>query len=259
MRKLSKKSEHTVLNGREEIVLRELKLIYPLFGLKTSLKKININDENVTKEDIDIVTKFVDTFSTVSLHPAIVGDMVASIADQVNQHHHTKTCRKYKTICRFKFPKLPSYRTLIARPTRKGLSNDEKASLNKKHAAVIKKVKDALGNKELLNSILAKYPKSEEKTVEEAIEGRVKRIDALLESAGFVTKEEKQLYVDALEYSSSGCQVVMARDIDEVWVNSYNPEICRAWNGNTDFQVVLDFYAIITYITEYYTKDDAGD
>ena len=50
----------------------------------------------------------------------------------------------------------------------------------------------------------------------------------------------------------------MARDIDELWVNSYNPEITRAWNGNTDFQICLDFYAIITYITEYFTKDDSG-
>ena len=50
----------------------------------------------------------------------------------------------------------------------------------------------------------------------------------------------------------------MARDIDELMVNSYNPEITRAWNGNTDFQICLDFYAIITYITEYYAKDDTG-
>ena len=50
----------------------------------------------------------------------------------------------------------------------------------------------------------------------------------------------------------------MQRDIDELMVNSYNPEITRAWDGNTDFQICLDFYAIITYITEYYVKDDTG-
>jgi len=38
----------------------------------------------------------------------------------------------------------------------------------------------------------------------------------------------------------------------------FNPEITRAWNGNTDFQIVLDYYAIITYIFEYFTKDDSG-
>ena len=50
----------------------------------------------------------------------------------------------------------------------------------------------------------------------------------------------------------------MERDSDETMVNSYNPEITRAWDGNTDFQICLDFYAIITYITEYYVKDDTG-
>ena len=70
----------------------------------------------VTNEDLLTVVKFVDTFSTVSLHPAIVGPIVKAIAEVVNQHRHTKTCRKYKPPCRFKFPKLLSYKTLIATP-----------------------------------------------------------------------------------------------------------------------------------------------
>ena len=83
-------------------------------------------------------------------------------------------------------------------------------------------------------------------------------MDSILNNAGLNTEEEKQKYKEALEYSTSGYTIIMARDIDELWVNSYNPEITRAWNGNTDFQICLDFYAIITYITEYYTKDDTG-
>ena len=66
------------------------------------------------------------------------------------------------------------------------------------------------------------------------------------------------MYQEALSYSSDGYTIIMARAIDELYVNSYNPEITRAWDGNTDFQICLDFYAIITYITEYYTKDDTG-
>ena len=67
-----------------------------------------------------------------------------------------------------------------------------------------------------------------------------------------------QLYEDALKYSTSGYSVVLERDVDEIFVNSYNPEWARAWNGNTDLQVCLDYFAVITYITEYYTKDDTG-
>ena len=66
------------------------------------------------------------------------------------------------------------------------------------------------------------------------------------------------MYVDALRFSSSGYSLVMARDIDELWVNSYNPEITIVWDGNTDFQFCFDFYAIIAYISEYFTKDDTG-
>ena len=57
---------------------------------------------------------------------------------------------------------------------------------------------------------------------------------------------------------SASISLVYARDIDELMVNPYNPEITMAWNGNTDFQFCFDFYAIITYITEYFTKDDDG-
>ena len=197
--KLEKKYLENELNNREACVLKDLQKIYPLYGLKKSLKRLNTNDENVTMEDITIVTRFVDTFSTVSLHPAIVGSLVSTIAKKVNQHHHTKTCRKYKTICRFKFPKLPSYKTLITRPINKNLNDEEASSLKKKYEKILKKVKEALENDDLVNTILVKHPKDSETTVQEAIEGRKKRINALLESAGFVTREEKEEYQKALE------------------------------------------------------------
>ena len=77
------------------------------------LKKLN-NSEEVTVDELATVVKLIDAFSRVSLHPAIVGPVVAEIAKSFNQHHHTKTCRKYQIVCRFKFPKLTSYYTLIA-------------------------------------------------------------------------------------------------------------------------------------------------
>ena len=50
----------------------------------------------------------------------------------------------------------------------------------------------------------------------------------------------------------------MKRDVSEIWVNNYNPEWLLAWNGNMDIQLCLDYFAIITYITDYYTKDETG-
>ena len=39
-------------------------------------------------------------------------------------------------------------------------------------------------------------------------------------------------------------------------INNYNPEWLKAWDGNMDLAVCLDFFAIITYITDYYTKTE---
>ena len=50
----------------------------------------------------------------------------------------------------------------------------------------------------------------------------------------------------------------MSRDLDEVNVNSYNPEWLLAWDGNLDIQICLDYFAVITYVTDYFTKDDTG-
>ena len=65
-------------------------------------------------------------------------------------------------------------------------------------------------------------------------------------------------YLKALGTSKSGYSIVLQRDLDELFINSYNPEWIRAWNGNMDIQIVLDFFAVITYVTDYYSKDDTG-
>ena len=41
-------------------------------------------------------------------------------------------------------------------------------------------------------------------------------------------------------------------------MNNYNPEWLEAWDGNIDIQPCSDFFAVITYITEYFTKDESG-
>lgn len=119
-------------------------------------------------------------------------------------------------------------------------------------------VRDILEDKDIIKTILEEHPKENEENPLEAKQGRRLRIDAVLDKAGLTTDDGKESYCRALAFSSTGYTVVMARDIDELMVNSYNPEITKAWDGNTDFQFCFDFYAIITYITEYFTKDDTG-
>ena len=71
-------------------------------------------------------------------------------------------------------------------------------------------------------------------------------------------KTSKQLYYEALGVSKRGKIVILKRTVQEMWVNNYNPEWILAWNGNMDIQMCLDFFAICTYITDYYTKDETG-
>ena len=84
------------------------------------------------------------------------------------------------------------------------------------------------------------------------------RIKELLALAGLKTEADWDLYLEALQYSANGFTLVMARDLDEINVNSYNPEWVLAWNGNLDIQICLDYFAVITYVTDYFTKDDLG-
>ena len=66
-------------------------------------------------------------------------------------------------------------------------------------------------------------------------------------------------YETALKESSKkGVRIVLERDLNESMINNYNSEWLRAWNGNLDVQICLDFFSVITYITEYYCKDDTG-
>ena len=91
---LEQMKDQTTLSKDHENHLNILQDLFPLNGLSSILKKMQINEE-LTCLEADKLAVFVDTFSTVSLHPAVVGQIVAEIAIKVNQHSHTKTCRKY--------------------------------------------------------------------------------------------------------------------------------------------------------------------
>ena len=65
-------------------------------------------------------------------------------------------------------------------------------------------------------------------------------------------------YEEMLKISFRGFYMVHKRDVDEVNINNYNEEWMRSWNSNMDIQVTMDYFAVITYITDYYMKDDSG-
>ena len=61
-------------------------------------------------------------------------------------------------------------------------------------------------------------------------------------------------YHQMLGFSMKGFSVVLKRDINETMVNNFNPEWLYIWKSNIDVSPVFDFYAIVTYISDYYMK-----
>ena len=240
---------------------------FPLFGISSAFKKFQTHETLLPYEECAII-QFANKFTTCTLNPASISEMtehpdlkkksdkVAEICECVNIHRHSRTCRKYETICRFNFAKFPIWKTLISKPVNLPLT--EKQEKMNKYKEILTKVKAIIDDDELIQKILSEYPDRKNETRVEYIKNREIRIKKVLNLAGLKSQEDYDLYVEALQASSGGYSILLERDISAMFVNSYNPEWARAWNGNTDLQICLDYFAVITYITEYYTKDDTG-
>ena len=79
-------------------------------------------------------------------------------------------------------------------------------------------------------------------------------IDELLKIAD-VTEQD---YKKALQISQRGKIVILKREIRDRFINNYNPEWLLGWNGNMDIQLCFDPHAVVTYIADYYGKDESG-
>ena len=230
-------------NPNEENIAQEK----PLKGLQNIFKKLR-NNSQLSYKEMGCLKTFVDAFVTVTTDPQTVGEDVAEIAKQVNTHNHTRTCRKYGGSCRFKYPRFPSPETIIAGPLYE--TENVKKKKMKEYNRILTDVRVAMLDPEFIEEILRKVPKKSENYHE----NRKKRIHLLLARAEVTMAQ----YLEALKFSNLGYSVVLQRDVDEMYQNPFNAEWLRAWNGNMDIQVCLDFHAVITYITDYIEKPDTA-
>ena len=83
-------------------------------GLQNVMSKLKVSSI-LSEDDKDVAANFVDAFVTCSLDIDALTDTVK----EVQTHSHTPTCSKHNTICRFGYPRFPSYKTLIAQPLNK--------------------------------------------------------------------------------------------------------------------------------------------
>ena len=96
---------------------------------------------------------------------------------------------------------------------------------------------------------------------EEVDKIRRKQLVALLEYSEFFNEDDAamiQEYENALKLSTDSYSVHYKRDLDEIFVNTYNEEWIVAFKGNMDIQLCLDYYSILTYITDYVSKVENG-
>ena len=156
------------------------------------------------------------------------------IVSEVQKHKHTKSCTKYNGSCRYGFPRLPSPRTLLAKPleqTNPDMDEKERSEKKKRAAEVLSTAKTLL----------------EDPNFDEAM-----KIEDFYTAIGTNEKE----YLECLSISERGRVLVLKRDLKERNINNYNPEMILAWNANMDIQLVVDPYAVISYIASYMNKDE---
>ena len=158
---------------------------------------------------------------------------VKKIVTEVQQHNHTKSCMKYNGLCRYGFPRLPSPKTLIAKPLPKEMPQKEKEALNSKACELLTKAKSLI---------------------------QAENFDKKMTFQNYLNalgvKEEE--YIELLSISSTGNVLVLKRSLMEIHTNNYNFEMLKAWNANMDIQIALDPYAVITYVVSYVLKDETG-
>ncbi|XP_052412218.1 uncharacterized protein LOC127957635 [Carassius gibelio] len=195
--------------------------VHCLFWVEDAPK---LNDHDADNDAV--VADFIDTYITCETPPendTVLYETVNSV--QKHSTRHSKTCRKKNTVCRFNFPRPPTSRTFITRERNaddsKGKGEDTTAS------EIIKKVKAALNSDVNFDSV-----------------------DAFFSSIGI----NQTMFEKAYNECSKKKSIVLKRNPKDVWVNQYNRDLLRAWQGNMDIQYVTDAFSVVVYILSYITK-----
>ena len=219
------------------------------------------DDVKLSEDEKRAIAILTDMFTSCSLNPDTVhtntklGKLIVQIVKEVNCHNCTNPCKNYGDACKYGFPKYPLKETLIIDKHDITSEPDESDKTKaKNYLKILSDVEDILRDEEKVKLIMSKYEKGATKG--EYDTNRSKRVDLLLKMAGDISYDD---YVTAIKKTTKhASKVLLKRDVDETRVNNYNPEWALAWNANHDLQPVLDFFAVITYVTDYWSKPDEG-
>ena len=200
-----------------------------------------VKDAPVFDEDPDEeIAEFIDKYISCELPNENDDPELHEIVSNVQMHtkRHTKSCRKTGQVCRFNFPKPPSNKTFICR------------------------------RQESMDENLNELEREEELTKRQDTERKAK--DTLRKMWDAIESTEHTDFVEILRVTQithsqfEKCLAILAkrntpylkRRVKDQWVNNYNPDLIRCWNGNMDIQYILDPFAATIYMLSYLTKSE---
>ncbi|XP_042601481.1 uncharacterized protein LOC122140744 [Cyprinus carpio] len=207
-----------------------------------------IIDKNTDEE----VIQFIDKYVTCELPSQ--DDSLLDTVTSVQQHskRHSKTCKKKKTVCRFNFPRPVSTQTFICHGKNDTIKpckcqGDNIDNVTKECACLNQGLTDFKMNTEKAGDILSSIKKSlsDENCNYNSVEHLFKHLGI-----------NQSIFELAYKSFTRNTQVVLKRQINEVWVNQYSKPLLKCWNANLDIQYVVDAYACVVYIISYISKSE---
>ena len=211
---------------RIEFQMRGMPHIHGVLWLQGDDIQKCLVDKDSYEFDTDKVPDFIDTIISCSSEGEDLE--VNKIVNEVQKHHHIRSCQKKNNVCRFGFPKPPSDETIIAKPD-KDINKKEM----KKYKEIMTKVKQKLESPDLNENM--------------DLKSFLKDLDIKPDD-----------YKKALQISERGQTVILKRTLKDRYINNFNPNFIKAWDANLDIQFCCDTYAVLCYITDYYSKDESG-
>ena len=142
------------------------------------------------------------------------------LMDSLQKHTHSDYCHKNKS-CHFGFPKPPAIKTIISRPP---LDDQDKIVKNAK--SLLQTVQNALTTIDVHNKSTQEF--------------------------------HTETYMDALQISQRGPNVILKQNPQDVFINACNKDILSLWRGNVDLQYVINEIATVKYVCSYMTKGEKG-
>jgi hypothetical protein len=113
--------------------------------------------------------------------------------------------------------------------------------------------KDDEDAKETLKSNMAKLQKMKS-YFENYGNDRSKSLEDILKDICLTSDE----YHTALAMSNRDKQAILKRKPNECFINNYNMRFIDAYQANMDLQFCTDAYAVVTYVCDYWSKDETG-